>query len=62
MTPQFRSGQAVRFANGLRYSTTTGNYQIVKRLPEDGGEQQYIVKSVLEPHERVAKESELEKA
>jgi len=62
MTPQFRSGETVRYSNGLlRYASTRGNYEIVKRLPEAGGEQQYVVKSVLEPYGRVAKESELER-
>ena len=61
MTPQFHSGQTVRFSNGLlRRSAATGDYQIVKQLPDVGDEKQYVVKSALEPHGRVAKESELE--
>jgi hypothetical protein len=63
MTPQFRSGQTVRFSTGLtRRSMVTGDYQIVKQLPDERGEQQYIIKSALEPYGRVAKESELETA
>jgi hypothetical protein len=63
MTPQFHSGQTVRFSSGLlRRFASTGDYQIVKRLPDVGDEKQYIVKSALEPCGRVAKESELEKA
>jgi hypothetical protein len=63
VTPEFRSGQTVRFAKGLlRYTTATGNYQIVKRLPDVGDEKQYIIKSAIEPYGRVAKESDLEKA
>jgi hypothetical protein len=61
MTPQFHTGQTVRFV-GLRYATATGYYQIVKQLPEERGEQQYIIKSAVEPHGRVAKQSELERA
>jgi hypothetical protein len=62
MTPQLRSGQTVRFSSGLlRRFASTGNYEIVKRLPDVGGEKQYIIKSALEPCGRVAKESELEK-
>jgi hypothetical protein len=47
----------------LRHSAATGNYQVLKLLPDNGGEQQYVIKSALfESHGRVAKESELEKA
>jgi hypothetical protein len=63
MTPQFRSGQTVRFASGLlRRVATTRDYQIVKRLPDERGEQQYLIKSSIEPYGRVAKESELQQA
>jgi hypothetical protein len=62
MTPQFRSGQTVRFVNALPHSMAAGNYQVVKQLPEERGEQRYIVKSAVEPYGRVAKESELKKA
>ena len=63
MTPQYRSGETVRFSSGLlRRFASTGNYQIVRRLPDVGDEKQYIMKSALEPCGRVAKESELERA
>jgi hypothetical protein len=63
MTPQFRSGQNVRISSGLlRHVAAAGEYQIVKQLPEEHGEQQYIIKSAVEPYGRVAKESELERA
>jgi hypothetical protein len=63
MTPQFRSGETVRFASGLlRRLAATGDYQIVKRLPDVGDEKQYIIRSAFEPCGRVAKESELERA
>jgi hypothetical protein len=58
----FQPGQTVRLSlRGLRPSTT-GEFQIVKRLPDDGGEQRYRIKTVYEPHERVARESELQSA
>ena len=58
MTPQLRSGQTVRFSNGLlRRSAASGDYQIVKQLPDVGDERQYVIKSALEPHGRVAKET-----
>jgi hypothetical protein len=60
MNPRFRSGQTVRFSTRLmRKSMVTGDYQIVKQLPDERGEQQYLVKSAIEPYGRVAKESEL---
>ena len=60
---RFRSGQTVRLSrSGLRSSAVDGDYQIVKPLPDNGGEQLYRIKSAREPHERVAKESELETA
>src|SRR5436190_1249561 len=36
-----------------------GSYEITKRLPENNGEFEYRIKSMNEPHERVARESEL---
>ena len=63
MNPRFRSGQTVRFsARLMRQAMVTADYQIVKQLPDERGEQQYLVKSALEPYGRVAKESELQQA
>jgi hypothetical protein len=45
----------------VRKSAADGEYKIVRQLPENGGEQQYCIKSVREPHERVVKASDLEK-
>ena len=59
----FRPGQTVRLSRGFPHrSAAEGDYKIVRELPDDGGELQYRVKSVREPHERVVKESELTKA
>jgi hypothetical protein len=61
MAHQFQSGQIVRLCGGLSYrSAATGDYTIIRLLPESGGDLQYRIKSVREPHERVAKESDLE--
>jgi len=38
-----------------------GDYKVVRQLPETDGELQYRVKSTRESHERVVKESELER-
>jgi hypothetical protein len=62
MTSRFRSGQTVRISRGLLHkSAAGGEYKIVRQLPESSGEQQYRIKSEREPHERVVKESDLEK-
>jgi hypothetical protein len=62
MTQRFRSGQAVRLRRGLLRSAANGDYKVVRPLPDGGGEMQYRIKSVREPHERVVNESDLEKA
>ena len=36
-----------------------GSYTITRQLPEGAGEFEYRIKSMNEPHERVARESEL---
>lgn len=62
MTHQFRSGQMVRLSRNLPAKTGAGgDYKIVRQLPDSGGELQYRIKSEREPHERVVKESDLEK-
>jgi hypothetical protein len=63
MTHRFRSGQTVRLNRGLpNRSAADGDYKVVRQLPDSGGELQYRIKSVREPHERVVRESELQKA
>jgi hypothetical protein len=47
-----RAGQGVRFA-------TAEVFEIVQQLPERDGEHQYKIKSLDEPHQRVAKEGQL---
>lgn len=61
MAHQFRCGQTVRLRR-RGANAASGEYTIVRQLPDEGDELQYRIKSVREPHERVAKESELEKA
>jgi hypothetical protein len=41
---------------------TIGVYEVTKQLPHNGREFEYRIKSVNEPHERVARESELAKS
>jgi hypothetical protein len=52
---KFRVGQAVRFARSAPY----GTYIVMAELPEQDGEFQYRIKSIVERHERLARESEL---
>jgi hypothetical protein len=62
MTRNFRAGQAVRLSRSFPYKAAAeGDYKIVCQLPDNGGEPQYRVKSVREPHECVVKENELAK-
>jgi hypothetical protein len=55
---KFRIGQSVELVPVLpaRYSPS-GDYKIVRYLPDEDGEPYYRVKSSQEPHERVVKES-----
>jgi hypothetical protein len=62
MGDRFRTGQTVRLRRTPTVqSSAAGGYIVVRRLPDRGGEPQYRIKNSLEPHERVARESDLEK-
>ncbi len=57
---KFRVGEKVQFLGGTAIKFATSNvYEIVQQLPESNGEYQYKIKSLDEPHLRVAKESQL---
>jgi hypothetical protein len=57
---KFRVGQRVALAaNIINRTATGGSYVVVKRLPHRDGEFEYRIKNAAEPHERVARESEL---
>ncbi len=57
---KFRAGQRVALApSGTIRHAGGGGYLITKQLPERDGEFEYRIKSVSEPYERVARESEL---
>jgi len=59
---RFRIGDSVHFTAGLLgRGGASGVYEVVRLLPTDGDEQQYRIKSATEPHERVAKQSQLER-
>jgi hypothetical protein len=64
-SPPYRydAGQKVRFSRGFPYrAAAAGDYEVLCRLPRRDGEYQYRIKSALEPHDRVVKESELDDA
>ena len=57
---KFRTGQRVTLAPSLaNRSAAGGGYVVTRQLPERGGEFEYRIKSLSEPHERVARESDL---
>jgi hypothetical protein len=56
---KFKIGQLVNYHSRER---VPGVYQITQLLPPEGDEFQYRIKNINEPHERVAKESELRRA
>jgi len=56
LTHKFHVGQKVEMVPEDRFSPR-GVFEIVRLLPPRDGEFQYRIKSIDEPHERVAKES-----
>jgi hypothetical protein len=65
MTHKFSAGQMVRLASSSRNrsSSSGGSYKVIRSMPTaEDGERSYRIKSPNEPHERVVKESEMERA
>ena len=63
MTHKFKIGQSVNYTSGsFGVGNASGVYKITQLLPPEGDEFQYKIKSAAEPHERVAKESQLDRA
>ena len=61
-THKFRVGEKVQLLAGQVRFATAEVFEIVQELPESDGEYQYKIKSLDEPHLRVAKESQLRRA
>ena len=60
---RFRIGQSVNYTSGpFGVGSGNGVYKITQLLQPEGDDFQYKIKSVAEPHERVAKESQLNRA
>ena len=59
---KFKIGQSVNYTSGpFGAGSASDVYQITKLLPPEGDDFQYKIKSATEPHERVAKESQLDR-
>jgi len=60
---KFKIGQSVTYTSRpLGAGGASNVYKITQLLPPEGDEFQYRIKSSTEPHERVAKESQLDRA
>lgn len=60
---KFKVGQTVHYMAGWLGAASSNNvYKITQLLPSEGGDFQYRIKSAAEPHERVVKESQLDRA
>jgi hypothetical protein len=59
---KFKVGQTVAFTSGpFGRGGTNGIYKVTQLLPPEGDDNQYRIKSAAEPHERVVKESQLDR-
>ena len=60
---KFKVGQTVNYASGLNGRGLRGAaFEIMQRLPTQGGDHQYRIKSANEPYDRLVKKSEPERA
>ena len=60
---KFGVGETVYFtASNVARPAASGTYEVIRLLPTDGDDCQYRIKSSTEAFERVAKESQLDRA
>jgi hypothetical protein len=60
---KFKIGQSVNYISGpFGAGSVSSVYKITQLLPPEGDDFQYEIKIVAEPHERAAKESQLDRA
>jgi hypothetical protein len=59
---KFKVGDIVAVRPAISRNVPGGVFEVIKVLPDRDGEREYRIKSANEPHERVARESELTKA
>jgi hypothetical protein len=59
---KFKVGQTVSYLSSSRRGGSRSDvFKIMQCLPPQGGDFQYRIRGIDEPHDRVAKESELER-
>lgn len=59
---KYKIGQDVLFSPAkLSMPASSRSYKVVRRLPREGGEYMYRIKSATELFERVARESEIQR-
>ncbi|HEY2529124.1 MAG TPA: hypothetical protein VGJ20_14455 [Xanthobacteraceae bacterium] len=59
---KFKVGQSVSFTSGpFGRGGANSIYKVIQLLPAEGDDYQYRIKSAHEPHERVVKESQLDR-
>jgi len=59
---KFKIGQSVSFMSGpFGRGGTNSVYKVTHLLPPEGDDFQYRIKNASEPHERVVKESQLDR-
>jgi hypothetical protein len=59
---KFKVGQSVSFTSGpFGRGGANGVYTVTHLLPPEGDDNQYRIKNAAEPHERVVKESQLDR-
>ena len=56
---RFKIGQAVIY---LAREKSSGTYKVTQLLPSENGDFQYRIRNLNEPHDRVVKESDLDRA
>jgi hypothetical protein len=57
---RYKIGEKITFRSSMRGgSASPGQYRVVGHRPPEGGEPSYRIKSDLERHDRIARESEL---
>jgi hypothetical protein len=57
---KFKIGQSVNFTSGpFGRGAASSIYKVTQLLPAEGDDYQYRIKSASEPHERVVKESQM---
>jgi hypothetical protein len=62
LSHKFEVGETVQVMPAISRYVPGGAYEVTKKLPHNGREFEYRVKSASEQHERVMRESELTKA